>query len=268
MVVKARRDSSSATTASARKARHEGTAQLMRAHQAIGAAPFKRTIAPRPGEAGQGLLRHVPRRVRGSRCGGPGQGLRSTARPATVTAASTPSITRPRAGFCCHTYVAQVPEDQQGALEGLVQTGSPRGHRRYPTRLELQLKGARIEDVTGGTWGRKARTDWIHRGCGQARQRRSRRFVDVTADQRRGFRAVSKKGGHRPGQRRPSIRLPPIPPIPRFARPRTADDFHVRNTVHGKAGRVSGWPVMTLFGQGHPRSGGACSAARAMGPWV
>ena len=150
-------------------------------------------------------------------------------------------------GFCAHTYPSlKLPEDQKALWDGLVNGEHlDARHRRVPDQPGRQAPGQDDRGRDGRQRRRRgAHRHRVHRGRGQARHvARPASPTSPPTNAAKIFGLYPRKGAHRAGQRR----RPRHSSIPRAqdARPRGLP--RDATTARGKAGRCTGWPVMTLL---------------------
>lgn len=151
---------------------------------------------------------------------------------------------RPR-GLCAHTYPSlKLPEDREALWRGLVEEGvSTLATDEYPTSLAEKLRGATIEDVTGGNLGAEARLGIAFTEGVVRRGMTLERFAAVTAtNAARILGLYPQKGVIAPGS---DADLALIDPGIRKVLRR--EDFHVSDYSPWEGWEVAGWPVTTIL---------------------
>jgi dihydropyrimidinase len=151
---------------------------------------------------------------------------------------------KPR-GFCYHTYPSLKSADDQAALwDGLVNGGiSTAATDEYPTSLEVKMRGARIDDVTGGNLGAEARMGIIYTEGVVKRGMSLERFAEVTStNAARIMGLYPRKGVIAPGADADLCVIDPA-----IHKRLTREDFHVADYSPWEGWEVRGWPVMTVL---------------------
>jgi dihydropyrimidinase len=152
-------------------------------------------------------------------------------------------------GFRFHTYPSvKLAEDQEALWRGLLGgTLSTVATDEFPTTREVKLRGALIDDVTGGNLGAEARMGIVYTEGVSKRGMSLRRFVDVTStNAARIFGLHPRKGVIAVGSDADLCVMDT-----RLRKRLTRDDFHVADYSPWEGWEVTAWPVATVL-RGRP----------------